>query len=67
MNVKNAKQRQNKRKTATLPSPWRSDARPDPSVMSKKDRTNEFGKILFRAIERKRRKAQIRSDSQKTD
>ena len=39
---------------STLPVLWRNDARPDPSTMSAAGRTTEFGRILFRAIERKR-------------
>ena len=38
----------------TLPALWRTDARPDPSTMSAADRATEFGRILFRAIERRR-------------
>ncbi len=38
---------------STLPPLWRSDARPDPSVLSQDERLREFGKIMLRAIERK--------------
>lgn len=38
---------------APLPPLWRSDARPDPSVLRPEERLREFGKIMLRAIERK--------------
>lgn len=42
---------------STLPPVWRTDSRPDPSALSDADRAKEFGRIIFRAIERRRAKA----------
>lgn len=42
---------------STVPPMWRSDARPDPSVLSPEERLREFGKIMLRAIERKAAKS----------
>lgn len=32
--------------------PWRADSRPDPSVLTDEQRCTEFGRLVFRAIER---------------
>lgn len=43
--------------TDAVPPPlWRTDSLPDPAAMSEASRAKEFGRILFRAIERKRAK-----------
>lgn len=33
---------------------WRTDSRPDPSVLTEQQRLHEFGKLMFRAVERRR-------------
>ena len=43
---------------AVLPPVWRTDARPDPAAISEAGRVTAFGRIIFRAIERKRAKAE---------
>ena len=60
MNAKRSKQNPTSRKNASetdRPRLWRSDSRPDPSSMSEAGRAVEFGRIIFRAIERKQAKA----------
>lgn len=61
MNAKRPKlkPRRNREKTdeSALPPVWRTDSRPDPSTLSDAERANEFGRIIFRAIERRRAKA----------
>lgn len=37
-----------------LPPFWREDGRPDPSLLTPAQRLNEFGDIMFRAIQRRR-------------
>ena len=59
MDARQAKTRQCIKKATDPPLPaiWRTDSRPDPATMSANDRSREFGRILFRAIERKRGKS----------
>ena len=60
MNAKRPKPEPKRRKKSTeavLTPVWRTDARPDPAAMSEADRATEFGRIIFRAIERKQAKA----------
>lgn len=62
MNVKRSKQNQKRSKNASetvLPPLWRSDSRPDAAAMSEADRAKHFGRVLFRAIERRRAKLNI--------
>ena len=40
--------------TPCLPPQWRSDSRPDPSVLGQEERLREFGRLMYRAIERKK-------------
>lgn len=48
----NSSRMETTRKSVTPPL-WRSDSRPDPSVLSQDERLREFGKLMLRAIERK--------------
>lgn len=60
VNAKRPKPDTKNRKKSTktvLPPLWRLDSRPDPTAMSEADRSKEFGRVLFRAIERRRAKS----------
>lgn len=44
---------QNSKLRAPLPAILRDDTRPDPSVLSETERLKEFGRLMFRVIERR--------------
>ena len=51
---------QNSKLRAPLPAILRDDTRPDPSVLSETERLKEFGRLMFRAIERLLEKKSLR-------
>ena len=56
ISLKTTRKKEKKVSELIAPPLWRTDSRPDPSVLSQAERLREFGRLMFRAIERRRSK-----------
>lgn len=56
ISLKTTQKKETKARESIAPPLWRTDSRPDPSVLSESERLREFGRLMFRAIERRKAK-----------